>query len=1098
MAKAVEVRVDEETGSLRVEVGALHLGELAPVSFTGAEAPEGGALRLTLFACDGVTPLADNSADAGALDLRGDALRRAFCGGRCGRAFDAFLCAVDASGAVSPVVLARGMVAVAWSPMVFDAASGTVATLRGPQGGAGPQGATGPRGERGERGERGPQGPQGPQGVQGIQGIQGPKGERGEKGELVDTLTADQLKAVNSGIDAEKVKRIGENSAAVSSLSNGLAAAATKSELDYVSSTAGGAMAVAVEVREGLRDGLVEVREGLASKADLVGGKVPAAQLPSFVDDVLEYDSVSAFPATGEAGRIFVAKDTNLAYRWSGTQYVEISPSLALGETATTAYPGDRGKAAADLAAETSGRLDAYQAQFDSHLRSTSNPHAVTAEQAGALPLTGGTLTGDLAVGEEHTASRKLTVASENGANGITLQGGTSSFGTGSSIDIGSSSGLGGSLSVHGGGTGGGYVYIGGGPYDSGHLVVGNATGVDMAASIKKGVKEVATEEYVDDKVSNTLLGDVALKADRSEVYTKTEADGKLAAKADKATTLAGYGITDAATKSELDAKQDKLTKASAPTVGTLLLMGDRASGGVALDATPGGSYGALAVKGADNRTSVLTPDGSQVLTLIIADARYVTAEALASLTLESIKKTVDGAKWVLSANLVLTKTTTVAGEASCALTTQFGSASLSKVQDRLFSGTLDGIGNVAVWWDGSVWNWGTHPVPSDPTSMQSVSTDPSSDANATSLSFSDGSTATIALGAGTEVVETSHLATAEAVAAAYVPVTRTVNGKPLSADVALTAADVGAVGSETDPLFKAWKDATNVVIGAGASTVATASPFVNNSVAIGPGAKTVPFTDANGVYKESGAVAIGHGAEAHGYGVAIGKGAVSSGDSVVLGSEQTTGLIAFADPGSFVFRTPESGTYVSKPLQSFLDQYWKKTDWLVGVPRVEIVSDGLVKCPDYMGTDGASVCFSADGNDIDDTTSRLYPDGSNVATEKMVRSVIDTQPATVNSGRLYSFRPSASSGAIAIVPAFEAGLKGTAEAFLDFSAAAPAVSFGGAGVTVLYADGSLKPSALAVSGLYMVELKWFSTAASGTARKYLIVNAYKVSEAGS
>lgn len=352
MAKAVEVRVDEETGSLRVEVGVLHLGELAPVSFTGAEAPEGGALRLTLFACDGVTPLADNSADAGALDLRGDALRRAFCGGRCGRAFDAFLCAVDASGAVSPVVLARGMVAVAWSPMVFDAASGTVATLRGPQGGAGPQGATGPRGERGERGERGPQGPQGPQGVQGIQGIQGPKGERGEKGELVDTLTADQLKAVNSGIDAEKVNKIDENAAAVSKLAGGLANAASKSDL--------------------------------ASKADLVDGKVPAAQLPSFVDDVLEYGSKAEFPASGETGKIYVAKDTNLAYRWSGTQYVEINPSLALGETATTAYPGDKGKAAADLASKTSRRLDGYQAQYDSHLQNTSNPHGVTAAQVGA------------------------------------------------------------------------------------------------------------------------------------------------------------------------------------------------------------------------------------------------------------------------------------------------------------------------------------------------------------------------------------------------------------------------------------------------------------------------------------------------------------------------------------------------------------------------------------------------------------------------------------------------------------------------------------------------------------------------------------------
>lgn len=851
-----------------------------------------------------------------------------------------------------------------------------------------------------------------------------------------DTLTADQLKAVNSGVDAGKVKKIEENAAAVSALA-----------------------------------------DGLASKADLVGGKVPAAQLPSFVDDVLEFASRDAFPeaASAEAGKIYVAKDTNLVYRWGGTDYVEISPSLALGETATTAYPGDRGKTAAELASATSGRLDAYQAQFDSHLQSTSNPHSVTAAQAGALPITGGTLTGDLAVGVEHTASRKLTVAAENGANGITLQGGTG-IGLGSSITVGGATGNGGALVVQGGGSGGGTVFVAGGSYDSGCIVVGNATGVDTAASIKKGDKEVATEEYVDDKVC---------KVDSR--LTEVEA-----CKADNATTLAGYGITDAATKSELAAKQDKLTKDSAPTVGALILMGDRVLNGVSIDATSGGAYGALAVKGADNRTSVLTPDGGPVLTQALGDARYATADALASLVPESIGKTVDGAKWSLSADLVSAKTTTAAGEASCTLTTQFGSASLSKVQDRLFSGT-DSVGDVAVWWDGSVWNWGVHPDPSDPTSMQSVATDPSSDANATSLSFSDGSTATIALGAGTEVVETSHLATAEAVAATYVPVTRTINGKPLSADVTLTAADVGAVGSEADPLFSAWKDATNVLIGAGASTVAPASPFVNNSVAIGPGAKTVPFYGSDGKYKVSEAVAIGHGAEAHGDGVAIGKGAVSNGNSVVLGSESTTGLTVFAAPGSFVFRTSESGAYVSKTLQSFLDQYWKKTDWLVTVPRIEVSTAGYVLCPDYQGTDGASVCFSADGNDIDDTTSRLYPDGSNVATEKTVRSVIDTKPATVNSGRLYSFKPSASSGAIAIVPAFETGLKGTAEAFLDFSTAAPAVSFGGTGVTVLYADGSLKPSALTASGLYVVELKWFSTAASGTTRKYLIVNAYSV-----
>ena len=73
-------------------------------------------------------------------------------------------------------------------------------------------------------------------------------------------------------------------------------------------------------------------------------GKVPSSQLPSYVDDVLEFNNKSSFPTTGESGKIYVAKDTNLTYRWSGSAYVEISPSLALGETSSTAYPGDKGK----------------------------------------------------------------------------------------------------------------------------------------------------------------------------------------------------------------------------------------------------------------------------------------------------------------------------------------------------------------------------------------------------------------------------------------------------------------------------------------------------------------------------------------------------------------------------------------------------------------------------------------------------------------------------------------------------------------------------------------------------------------------------------
>lgn len=81
-------------------------------------------------------------------------------------------------------------------------------------------------------------------------------------------------------------------------------------------------------------------------------GKVPSAQLPSYVDDVLEYDAVADFPATGESGKIYVDAATNLTYRWSGSGYVEISQSLALGETASTAFRGDHGKQAYDNAAQ--------------------------------------------------------------------------------------------------------------------------------------------------------------------------------------------------------------------------------------------------------------------------------------------------------------------------------------------------------------------------------------------------------------------------------------------------------------------------------------------------------------------------------------------------------------------------------------------------------------------------------------------------------------------------------------------------------------------------------------------------------------------------
>lgn len=113
-------------------------------------------------------------------------------------------------------------------------------------------------------------------------------------------------------------------------------------------------------------------------------GKVPAAQLPGFVDDIIEgvLTNSTTFTATATAqiaagvvvpaaGIIYVDTVTNLQYRWGGSSFVGMSSSLALGETSATAYRGDRGKTA-----------------FDHSQIVTGNPHAVTFSQLGGKPTT--------------------------------------------------------------------------------------------------------------------------------------------------------------------------------------------------------------------------------------------------------------------------------------------------------------------------------------------------------------------------------------------------------------------------------------------------------------------------------------------------------------------------------------------------------------------------------------------------------------------------------------------------------------------------------------------------------------------------------------
>ena len=112
-------------------------------------------------------------------------------------------------------------------------------------------------------------------------------------------------------------------------------------------------------------------------------GRVPSSQLPSYVDDVINVATYSQLPNPGESGKIYITEDTNLTYRWSGSGYVEISPSLALGETSATAYRGDRGKAAYD----------------HSQIKDGSNPHKTTFASLPDKPTSltpGGNAGGDL------------------------------------------------------------------------------------------------------------------------------------------------------------------------------------------------------------------------------------------------------------------------------------------------------------------------------------------------------------------------------------------------------------------------------------------------------------------------------------------------------------------------------------------------------------------------------------------------------------------------------------------------------------------------------------------------------------------------------
>ncbi len=180
-----------------------------------------------------------------------------------------------------------------------------------------------------------------------------------------------------------------------------------------------------------------DLNSALGAKADLVGGTVPSSQLPSYVDDVLEYANLASFPNPGESAKIYVALDTNLTYRWTGSSYVEISQSLALGETSSTAYRGDRGKTAYDF---SQSHLSAYNHDNIAHGETAYNwgnhasaGYAVKANNetiSGAYDFTaavdyaGGHYSAKVTGGDLWMASGKWVTFGSNAESAIWLDGG--------------------------------------------------------------------------------------------------------------------------------------------------------------------------------------------------------------------------------------------------------------------------------------------------------------------------------------------------------------------------------------------------------------------------------------------------------------------------------------------------------------------------------------------------------------------------------------------------------------------------------------------------------------------------------------------------
>ena len=162
-----------------------------------------------------------------------------------------------------------------------------------------------------------------------------------------------QNKVIKAALDGKAAATHGHGMAQISGLTEALAGKAPTSHTHTTVQVSGLDTALAGKANTAhnhdatnITSGVLNVDRVPSIPATKLTGIINQANLPSYVDDVLEFANKAAFPTSGESGKIYVDQATNLTYRWGGTAYVEISPSLALGTTSSTAFRGDYGNTA--------------------------------------------------------------------------------------------------------------------------------------------------------------------------------------------------------------------------------------------------------------------------------------------------------------------------------------------------------------------------------------------------------------------------------------------------------------------------------------------------------------------------------------------------------------------------------------------------------------------------------------------------------------------------------------------------------------------------------------------------------------------------------